>query len=68
MEASALVHREVYPEMSPKVEYSLTELGYSLKPILEAMETEEITYKKHCRKLTNIVIYSHIFFMGVREA
>lgn len=46
MEASGLVHREVYPEVPPKVEYSLTELGYSLKPILSAIEAWGIDYKK----------------------
>ena len=37
LEAQELVHREVYPVIPPHVEYSLTELGKSLLPILVAM-------------------------------
>ena len=37
LEDDHLVNREAYPEMPPKVEYSLTEKGQSLLPILEAM-------------------------------
>lgn len=45
MEASGLIHREVYAEVPPKVEYSLTELGSSLKPILASMEAWGNNYK-----------------------
>ena len=37
LESSNLIHREVYPVVPPKVEYSLTETGRSLLPILMAM-------------------------------
>ncbi len=37
MEADGLINRKVYPEVPPKVEYSLTSLGLDLMPIVEAM-------------------------------
>lgn len=37
LEAQKLIHREVFPVVPPKVEYSLTEMGRSLMPILTAM-------------------------------
>ena len=37
LEADGLVHREEYPQIPPKVEYSLTERGKSLIPILDQM-------------------------------
>lgn len=37
LEKDGLVHREMYPQVPPKVEYSLTETGRSLIPILDGM-------------------------------
>lgn len=46
MEEDGLVVRTVYPEVPPHVEYSLSELSKSLKPIMDAMETWGAEYKK----------------------
>ena len=45
MEEDGLIHREVYAEVPPRVEYSLTELGWSLKPILDALVNWGTNYK-----------------------
>ena len=39
MEEKGLLTRKVYAEVPPRVEYTLTETGYSLKPVLDAMWT-----------------------------
>ena len=46
MEANGLVHREVFAEVPPRVEYTLTETGMSLKPVLDAMWAWGEEYKK----------------------
>lgn len=48
MEASGLLTRTVYAEVPPRVEYALTELGLSLKPILDSMQAWGSDYQtKH---------------------
>ena len=46
MEAAGLVNRKVYPEVPPRVEYSLTETGFSLKPVLDSMVQWGMDYKR----------------------
>ena len=45
MEEKGLLKRKVYAEVPPRVEYTLTETGYSLKPILDAMWAWGTDYK-----------------------
>ena len=46
MEDAGLLTRKVYAEVPPKVEYTLTETGYSLKPVLDAMVAWGTEYKE----------------------
>ena len=45
LESDGIILRTVYPEVPPRVEYSLTELGESMRPILSAMENWGRSYK-----------------------
>ena len=46
MEADGLVTRTVYPEVPPRVEYALSELGESMRPIIDCMAAWGTEYKK----------------------
>lgn len=50
MEDAGIVHREVFAEVPPRVEYSLTETGASLKPVLDAMWAWGERYKETLQK------------------
>lgn len=47
MEKDGLITRTVYAEVPPRVEYALSELGESMRPIIRAMEEWGIEYKKN---------------------
>ena len=49
METNGLVSRKVYAEVPPKVEYTLTETGYSLKPVLDVMTVWGEEYKERTK-------------------
>ncbi|PAD21475.1 winged helix-turn-helix transcriptional regulator [Terribacillus saccharophilus] len=55
LEDDQIVHREVYPVVPPKVEYSLTEEGLSLLPILDAMYAWGKNYSNTVLKDTDIL-------------
>lgn len=46
MEEDGIITRTVYPEVPPRVEYALSELGESMRPIIKAMEQWGIAYKE----------------------
>ncbi len=55
MEEAGLVHREVFAEVPPRVEYSLTPLGKSLKPVMDALRDWGTEYKRHLSDGTPMV-------------
>lgn len=50
LEKDGLVIRTVYPEVPPRVEYSLSELGESMRPIIKSLETWGLDYKENYTK------------------
>jgi DNA-binding HxlR family transcriptional regulator len=51
LKRDGLIHREVYKQVPPKVEYSLTEMGKEIIPVLQAMEVWGAKYRKHLEEL-----------------
>lgn len=47
LESDGLIHREIYRQVPPKVEYSLTPLGCSIIPILQHMRKWGVDYERH---------------------
>ncbi|PMB25568.1 hypothetical protein CEN46_05445 [Fischerella thermalis CCMEE 5318] len=52
LEADGLISRKVYQQVPPKVEYSLTELGLTLQPIIIALKTWGEVHAPHYREAT----------------
>jgi DNA-binding HxlR family transcriptional regulator len=50
MEADGIITRTVYPETPPRVEYALSELGESMRPILESMRQFGVSYQDTVRE------------------
>ncbi len=50
LEEDGLIIRTVYPEVPPRVEYSLSELGETMRPILDAMETWGLEYQEKVKE------------------
>ena len=48
LEEFGLIHREVYREVPPKVEYSLTDIGRKFLPVINALEVWGIEYRQFC--------------------
>ena len=46
MEADGIITRTIYPEVPPRVEYALSELGESMRPIIKSMEAWGTAYKE----------------------
>ena len=53
LEECGLVSRKVYPVVPPKVEYSLTDTGWSLKPVLEQLSEWGTEYQKRRSELAD---------------
>lgn len=53
MEADGIITRTVFPEVPPRVEYALSELGESMRPILDSMQAWGENYKTKMTEVTH---------------
>lgn len=51
LEEDGLIERKVYPQIPPKVEYTLTDVGYSLRPVIDCLKEWGRDYKKYTKLL-----------------
>lgn len=54
MEELGLVERKIYPQTPPKVEYTLTDIGYTLAPLVDAMKVWGKDFRKYTKLLENL--------------
>lgn len=57
LETDGVIHREIYREVPPKVEYSLTELGNSLAPLVSAMREWGAVHERTILELRRSAVY-----------
>lgn len=64
LETDGIVHREIFPQVPPKVEYSLTDSGASLRNVLIAMSTWGTTHIQNLQDAGEAVVINHADFSG----
>lgn len=65
MEEDGIITRTIYPEVPPRVEYALSELGESMRPIIKAMEVWGIQYQERLSMQENGNAHQHTAGEGV---
>ena len=64
LEDAALIHRQVYPEVPPRVEYTLTELGKTFIPVLQALTVWGESYRAFLKENPEVAVQ---IFEGLNE-
>ena len=55
LETDGIITRTVFPEVPPRVEYALSELGESMRPIIQAMEAWGLGYQQMVRSIKDLI-------------